>query len=226
MKPYSVTASKALFEARALADFFDSPVIESSMLLLGLAMQSDGEACSVLNRLGVTPDEALIVARNNWKPRHDAGAVPSPSLSPLCRDILRRASRESSWRREKEITTGRILNVFLRPLSGGDLRILRCLKVGLRRARRAIRYEVKVRRKLRIRFEGGEALTFAKDRKNRFHLATYPPRRFATIRSRRARQKVLRGEAKTAVLEAATSSIAQHDALKPQLPKTRVEVHQ
>jgi len=124
MKPYSVTASNALYRARALADLFDSPVIESSMLLLGLAMQSDGEAGSVLNRFGVTPDVALTAARNNWRPRHDAGTVPSPSLSPLCRHILRTASRKSSWRREKEITTGRILHVYLRLLSGGELWIL------------------------------------------------------------------------------------------------------
>ena len=200
MKPYSVTASNALFEARALADFFDSPVIESSMLLLGLAMQSDGEAGNVLNRFGVTPDIALTSAKNNWRPRHDASAVSSPSLSPLCRDILRRASRKSSWRREKEITTGRILDAYLRLFSGGELWILRSQKVRRRRVRRAIRHEVRVRRTLLIQFEGGEALVLAKDRNNRFHLATYPPRRFAKIRFRRN----MRVRSKNAVTAAAT----------------------
>jgi ATP-dependent Clp protease ATP-binding subunit ClpA len=225
MKPYSVTASNALFEARAIADLFDSPVIESSMLLLGLAMQGDGEAGSVLNRFGVTPDVAFTIARDNWKPRHDAGTVPSPSLSPLCGHILRRASRKASWRREKEITTGRILHVFLRRLSGGDLRILRSQKVRRRRARRAIRLEVKLRRTLRIRFEGGEALALAKDRTNRFHLGTYPPRRFAKIRFRRARRRLKRADAKTVVLKAATPSSPQQVATNPQPSKMRVEVH-
>ena len=207
MKPYSVTASNALFEARALADFFDSLVIESSMLLLGLAMQGNGEAGSVLNRLGVTPDVALTAARNNWRPRHDAGTVPSPSLSPLCQHILRRASRNSSWRRKKEITTGRILSIFLRPLSGGDVRILRCLKVRRRRARRAIRHELKVRRTLRIQFESGKALVLRKDRNIRYHLATYPPRRFAMIRFRRARRRNMRVQLKNAVPAAAAPDI-------------------
>jgi len=226
MKPYSVTASNALFEARALADLFDSPVIESSMLLLGLAILGDGEAGSVLNRLGVTPDVALTVARNNWKPRHDASTVASPSLSPLCRHILRRASRKASWRREKEITTGRILHAFLRRLSGGDLRILRNQKVRRRRARRAIRLEVKVRRTLRIQFEGGEALALAKDHKNRFHLATYPPRRLAQIRFRRARRRLMRVDAKTEVLKAATTSSPEHVASIPQPSKMKVQLHQ
>jgi len=226
VKPYSVTASKALFEARALADFFDSPVIESSMLLLGLAMQSDGEAGSVLNRFGVTPDVALTVARNNWRPRHDAGTVPSPSLSPLCRHILRRASRKSSWRREKEITTGRILHVYLRLLSGGDLWILWSLKVRRRHARRAVRYEVKVRRTLRIQFEGGEALVLAKDRNNRFHLATYPPRRFAMIRFRRARRRNMRVQSKNAVPAAATPNIPPLVDRIPQVRDNRFEVYQ
>ena len=207
MEPYSVTASNALFEARALADLFDSPVIESSMLLLGLVLQGDGEAGSILNRFGVTPDEALIVARNDWKPRPDASTVPSPSLSPLCRHILRRASRKVSWRREKEITTGRILDVYLRLLSGGDLWILWSQKVRRRHVRRAIRHEVKVRRTLLIQFEGGVALAMAKDRNYRFHLATFPPRRFAKIRTRRAKRRNMRVQSRNAVPAVATPKI-------------------
>lgn len=157
------------------------------MLLLGLLQEPDGEVGRIVGGFGITREEALGRAENLWRPSCEGNGKAPPRLSPLCRNILRRASRKASWRREREITTGRILLVFLRGLSGGDARILQVRRVGRRRARRAIRHEIKVRRIMRITFEGGGPLLSASESAGRFNLATFPPRRFASLRSRRSR---------------------------------------
>lgn len=187
MKPYSPALHEAFLEAGRVASHYEDGLIESSALLVGFAQDPSSEAGSVLFRLGFTPEVAIDQYHDHWTSQRAIKPALSGHPSDLLKYHSRKASRRATHRLKKEITSGELLFRLLKFRTGGNCRILKAAGVSRRRARKAIKHEMKTRRALRLGYEGAVSSgsrPYGVKGVNKFDLSIFPIRRFAPLRKK------------------------------------------